>query len=70
MYFMVTWLALGATARRKEWGHSETYTTGKKYGIIFISSSFFVFLWVKQGVFVFEKNSYEQILLLGELIST
>ena len=48
---------------------TSIYTTGKKYGIFFISPIFF-FLWSVQRVSVVEIHSYEQISLLGELIST
>ena len=55
------------------WGFfSKTYsryTTGKKYGIFFISATFLILLGV-QGISVLEILSYEQILFLEELIST
>ena len=45
------------------------HTTGQKYGIFCISLKFEV-LWSVQCVSVLEIHSNEQILLLGELIST
>ena len=44
-------------------------TTSKQYGISFISATFCI-LWGVQCVSVLEILSYEQILLLVELIST
>ena len=60
----------GARAPEIKKKSMHRYTTGKIYGIFFISAIFFSFLWSVQGVSVREIHFYGQMLLLGELIST
>ena len=47
----------------------EIYTTGKKYGILFISATFCIFVG-GVGYFCIWNTFLQQILLLEELIST
>ena len=46
------------------WNWDQRYTTGKKYGIIFISAIFCI-LWVVYGISLFDLHSCKQILLWG-----
>ena len=52
------------------WYTSITYTLPAKNMEYFLFQRLFAFLWAEQGIFVLEILSYEQILLLEELIST
>ena len=48
----------------------RVYTLPAKNMEYFVFQRFFAFLWGVKGVSVLEIHSYEQILLLGQLIST